>query len=147
MKHESPRWIETAAARLALLHEGLVWVAVKPGIDQTPHMAHENVDASIRLAGGTRRPLLIDLRGAVPLEPETRRVYMDKSIGAHFSRIAMVILTDRLSRMMAGVYMVAARLPIPVRVFTDAAKAADWLVPARRLYKDRDEPSYEIILQ
>lgn len=74
-----------------------------------------------------RRGLLVDLRGALPLEPDSRAVYSQRAIANHFYAIAMVINVDLISRIMANVYMQVARLPIRMKVFADFQAALDWL--------------------
>jgi hypothetical protein len=126
-------WKVTPVARMALRDDGVILVEITPGCEQTPEAAQDNLTAAIQLAAGVRRPLLLDLRGAVPLDPATRQVYTDKKIAISFLALGIVVHMDRLSRLMADVYLTVAKLPLPTKIFSSETKASAWLnqIPRR----------------
>ncbi len=125
------KWTSTAAGRVALRGDGVVWVEIKPGFDQTPDHAQENLQVAGSFCTLAPRPILVDLRGAMVLTQETRAVYSDLSIAQTFSKLGMVVLRDPISLMMINMYMQVATLPMPMRVFSDFDKAVGWLVKSR----------------
>ena len=60
--------VETRTALIQLANFGIVIVRVKKDVLQSLDDATENLTAAILETGGQRRPLLIDIRAAIPLE-------------------------------------------------------------------------------
>jgi hypothetical protein len=58
--------VTTATTRLWLDDEGILHVETLPLSDETLASAQDNLAALLRLGGGVRRPLLVDMRGGVP---------------------------------------------------------------------------------
>ncbi len=113
-------------ARIALRNDGIIWVEITPGADQSVAQAEENLRVCKSLRGDSKRPLLIDLRGAMVLQPKTRLVYSNIEIASFFSSLAMVAHRDPLSRMMLNLYLQVATLPMPMKVFADLEPAVAW---------------------
>lgn len=122
------QWIETSAGKVALRADGIVWVEIKPAFDQTPDHARENLLISGSHCADKKRPIVVDLRGAMVLTPETRAVYSDPAIAQTFSKLALVIWRDPISLMMINLYMQVATIAMPMRVFSDLDKAVTWLL-------------------
>lgn len=120
--------ITTATAEARVRPDGIVAIRINAGARQTLADAHANVAALRRLGAAARAPLLIDMSGAVPLEPEVRHFYGDVQLGDAFSAMALVIATSPLGRMMGNVYLSIARTGIPTRLFPDEASAVAWLL-------------------
>ena len=125
------QWHKTQVAQIALRTDGIIWVEIQPGVDQSVDQAKENLDVCKRLASGLKHPLLIDLRGAQVLQPETRLVYSDIEIARFFTALGMVSNRDMLSRMMMNLYFQVATLPMPMKVFHELDPAVEWLVRLR----------------
>lgn len=91
--------------------------------------AHENLKISSSFCEKSRRPILIDVRSANPLTPETRAAYSDTKISKSFSGLAMVSLSNMnsMSRRMVNIYLQVARLSIPTKIFDDIDQAKAWL--------------------
>src|SRR5687767_13149436 len=117
----------TPVARARLREDGIVYIEITPGLEQTPQRARENLQVAFRLCGNKRRPIIVDLRGALPLDQTTRRVYTSKEISQYFTGLALLTMSDTVSKMMANVYLTVARLSIPTRMFWDMDQAAEWL--------------------
>ncbi|HEX4925338.1 MAG TPA: hypothetical protein VFV50_14685 [Bdellovibrionales bacterium] len=117
----------TPVARMKRRSDGIIYVEITPGIEQTPEKARENLEAAIKLAGGQKLSVLLDLRGALPLTSDTRKVYASEEISDAFAALAILTHLDPISRMMGNFYLKFANLAIPTRLFTEAVKALEWL--------------------
>jgi hypothetical protein len=76
---------------------------------------------------GERRPLLIDIRKAQPLEADARHHYSGQTLVERFSALALLIDGSPFGRMMGNVYLRIARPGIPTQLFADEERALDWL--------------------
>lgn len=117
----------TATAQITLSEHGILIVRIHPGAQQTPADALENLAATMSIASGQRRPLLVDITGSPPLDAETRHLYSGKSLVSAFTALALLVEGSPLGPMMGNVYLRVARPGIPTRVFTNAARAHEWL--------------------
>jgi hypothetical protein len=106
----------------------LIVVRVDAGVRQTLANARENLAACVAATGGVRRALLVDISRAEPLEAEVRHVYVGELLATTFSAIAMLVAANPLGRMMGNIYLRAARLQIPSRLFADEQSAVRWLL-------------------
>ena len=120
--------------KTAIVHrrdDGLVLVRIRDGAHQTLDDAKANLVAAQSATGGSRRPLLVDIRTAQPLEAEVRHHYSGQTLVESFSAIAMLIESSPLGRMMGNVYLRVARPGIPTQLFTDESRAVAWLTNHR----------------
>jgi hypothetical protein len=118
---------ETTTARIALNEEGLLIVRIKDGAHQSLSDAKENLALAVSEGGGRRRPLLIDIRTAKPLEADARHHYSGQTLVERFSALALLIDGSPFGRMMGNVYLRIARPGIPTQLFSDEDRALDWL--------------------
>jgi hypothetical protein len=118
---------ETATAHIALGDDGVVSVRVRPGAQQSMTDARENLGSALALREGVRRPLLVDMRKAAPLDAEVRHYYSGQVLVEGFSAIGLLVEASPLGRMMGNVYFRVARPGIPARLFTDESQAVVWL--------------------
>ncbi len=118
---------ETRTARINLTDEGLLIVRVNNGASQSLADAKENLAAAVLETGGRRRPLLIDIRTAQPLDADARHHYSGQTLVERFSALALVVEASPFGRMMGNVYLRIARPGIPTQLFTDDARAVEWL--------------------
>ena len=118
---------ETATAHIALGDDGVVSVRVRPGAEQSLADARENLGTALALREGVRRPLLVDIRKAAPLDAEVRHYYSGQVLVEGFSAIGLLVEASPLGRMMGNVYFRVARPGIPARLFTDESQAVVWL--------------------
>jgi hypothetical protein len=89
--------------------------------------ARENLGLALAVREGVRRPLLVDIRKAAPLEAEVRHYYSGQVLVEGFSAIGLLVEASPLGRMMGNVYFRVARPGIPARLFTDESLAMVWL--------------------
>jgi len=118
---------ETKTARIDLNGEGILIVRINTGASQSLDDARENLAAAVSETGGTRRPLLIDIRTAQPLDADARHHYSGQTLVDRFSALALLIDGSPFGRMMGNVYLRIARPGIPTQLFADEAQAVTWL--------------------
>jgi hypothetical protein len=123
--------IETRTALIYLLDPGIVIVRIKRDLLQTLDDAEKNLSAAIREAGQERRPLLLDLRQAMPLDDVLRREYSGPRVVDHFSALGLVVDEGPFGRMMANLYLRVADLEIATQLFVTEGEAIAWLLEHR----------------
>jgi len=117
----------TTTAKINLNAQGLLIVRVNDGAEQTLDDARENLAAAVSETGGKRRPLLIDIRTAKPLDADARHHYSGQTLIERFSALALLVEASPFGRMMGNVYLRVARPGIPTQLFSDEARAVEWL--------------------
>ena len=120
-------WTHTETARIRLRGDGLIHVEISTTRSQTPADAVENLAVAASFCKEKRRGVVLDLRGTNPLLPETRKVFMDPEMGKSYKALALIVSSDKVSRLMANIYMHIARLPFPMRLCLDIEEAKEWL--------------------
>jgi hypothetical protein len=118
---------DTSTARIALNDQGLLIVRIKDGAHQSLADAKENLALAVSETQGERRPLLIDIRRAQPLEADARHHYSGQTLVEGFSALALLIEGSPFGRMMGNVYLRIAQPGIPTQLFSDEARALEWL--------------------
>ena len=123
--------IETRTALIYVLDPGIVMVRIKKELLQTLDDAEKNLSAAIRETGQQRRPLLLDLRQAMPLNDDIRRQYSGPRVVDNFSALGLVVDEGPFGRMMANLYLRVANLEIATRLFATEGEALAWLIEHR----------------
>jgi len=118
---------ETKTARIALNEEGLLIVRINNGARQSLADAKENLAMAVFETQGKRRPLLVDIRKAQPLDAEARHHYSGETLVERFAALALLVEASPFGRMLGNVYLGVARPGVPARLFSDEAQAVDWL--------------------
>ena len=118
---------ETRTAKIDLNGDGLLIVRINTGAYQSLDDAKENLAAAVSQTGGRRRPLLIDIRAAQPLDADARHHYSGQTLVDRFSALALLIDSSPFGRMMGNVYLRVARPGIPTQLFADEIRAIEWL--------------------
>jgi hypothetical protein len=118
---------ETATARITLDPDGVLIVRIRDNAQQLAKDALENLEAAMAETQGRRRPLLVDITRARPLDAEARHLYSGRTLVAGFKALALVVEGSPLGLMMGNVYFRVASPGIPARLFTDFARAHAWL--------------------
>jgi len=123
---------ETPTALVDLGPDGILTVRIRDGAHQSLADAEQNLGAALAERGGERRPLLIDIREAKPLDAEVRHYYSGQVLVDGFCALALLIDSSPLGKMMGNVYFRVARPGIPTRLFTQVAQAHEWLATHRQ---------------
>ncbi len=118
---------ETKTAHIELRGRELLIVRIKDGACQSLADARENLATAIAEAQNRRRPLLVDIRTAQPLEAEVRHFYSGQMLIDGFSALALLVDATPFGRMMGNVYLRIARPGIPTQLFSDEGRAIEWL--------------------
>jgi hypothetical protein len=119
---------DTETADIRLSDDGVVIVRIHDGAYQSVDDAKTNLAAAVSATGGRRRPLLIDIRTAQPLDADARHHYSGQTLVDSFSAIALLIGGNPLGRMMGNVYLRIARPGIPAQLFSEESRAVAWLM-------------------
>lgn len=122
---------ETNTAVIHLTVDGLVIVRIRDGACQSVDEAKTNLATAIAATAGRRRPLLVDIRTAQPLDAEARHLYSGQTLVDGFVALALVVDSSPFGRMMGNVYLRIARPGIPTQLFTDEPRAVEWLMKHR----------------
>jgi hypothetical protein len=122
---------ETKTAVIELEPDGVLVVRINDGAVQLLPDAEQNLGAALIERGGKRRPLLIDIRKAVPLDADVRHYYSGQVLVSGFTALALLVSASPLGRMMGNVYFRVARPGIPTKLFTDGVDARQWLAGHR----------------
>jgi hypothetical protein len=122
---------ETRTAVIHLAGFGIVMVRIKKDVLQSLDDAAKNLDAAVQETGGQRRPLLIDIRAAIPLEDDVRRQYSGQMVVDNFSALGLLVDEGPFGRMMGNLYFRVADLDIPTRLFASEGEAIAWLLEHR----------------
>lgn len=122
--------VTTPTAVAHVRSDGIIAIRINQGAKQSLADAQANV-ATIRRLAATRAPLLIDMSGAQPLDPQVRHFYSETQLGDAFTAMALVVAASPLGRMMGNVYMRVARTGIPIRLFPDEPSAVAWLLAGK----------------
>ena len=118
--------VTTATTRLWLDDEGILHVETLPLSDETLASAQGNLAALLRLGGGVRRPLLVDMRGGRSLSRDARKHYA----GPEAARVvcAVAVLVDNpLSRMLGNVFLGVNKPAFPTHLVEDQESGLAWL--------------------
>ncbi len=118
---------DTKTARISLNGDGLLVVRINDGAYQSLTDAKENLAIAVSETHGQRRPLLIDIRSARPLDADARHHYSGQTLVESFSALALLVEASPFGRMMGNVYLRIARPGIPTQLFAQEAQALKWL--------------------
>ena len=81
---------ETATAHIAG-DDGVLVVRIRKAHARSSRDAHENLDAALAETQGRRRPLLVDITQALPLDAETRHLYSGQTLVDGFTALALLV--------------------------------------------------------
>jgi len=122
---------DTKTAAIHLNEDGLVIVKIRDNAYQSLEDAKKNLATAISATAGRRRPLLIDIRTAQPLDADARHHYSGQTLVDGFSALALLVESSPFGRMVGNVYLRIARPGIPTQLFTEERRALEWLIKHR----------------
>ena len=82
---------ETKTAVIHLSGDGVVIVTIRDGAYQSLEDAKVNLATALSETGGRRRPLLVDIRTARPLDADARHHYSGQVLIESFSAMALLV--------------------------------------------------------
>jgi signal transduction histidine kinase len=119
---------DTKTAQIGLSDAGVLIVRIKEGALLSLADASENLTVAIAVSGGQRRPLLVDIRGAQPLDADVLHLYSGHVLVERFLALAVLVEASPLGRMIGNLYIRFARPGIPTQLFLDEEVALEWLI-------------------
>jgi hypothetical protein len=119
--------IITSTCKVWLADDGIVRSDMLPDANETLETAKENVKAGIKVAGGNKRPLLLDMSKISSMNKEARDYYaMGDKRDSSESAVALLI-SSPLSRVIGNFFMGLNKPVIPTKLFNDKELALAWL--------------------
>lgn len=118
--------VETGTSLYELRADGVIVQRLRSGKTQTLADARENTGAFTRLAGGTPRPLLVDMRGTFATERGVREHYASREATASCLAIALVI-ESTAGRIIGNLFLAIQQPAVPTRMFAGEPEALAWL--------------------
>ncbi|WP_438030378.1 DUF7793 family protein [Sorangium sp. So ce233] len=119
------REIVTSAQILRLEDDGIIRATAFP-VHMSLTFAQEVVRATIELADGTPRPVLVDIRAQKSVD----RVAREYFAGAEAAKghCALALLVDSpVSKAIGNFFLALSQAPVPRKLFTTEEDAARWL--------------------
>jgi hypothetical protein len=123
--------LDTRTAVIGLSEDGLVIVTIRDNAYQSLDDAKTNLAAAVAATAGRRRPLLVDIRTAQPLDADARHHYSGQTLVDAFLALGLLVESSPFGRMMGNIYFRVASFGIPTRLFTDEGRAVEWLITHR----------------
>ena len=90
---------ETKTAVIELEPDGILVVRIRDGARQLLPDAEQNLGAALIERGGKRRPLLVDIREALPLDAEVRHYYSGQVLVSGFTALGLLVDDSTLGNM------------------------------------------------
>jgi hypothetical protein len=122
----APNEVRTRTAVSRIDADGIFHVTALPGVEETLADAQESFRANAVFRTGRSLPTLIDLRGVKSQSRDVRQFYSSPEVTQTISARALLV-SSRVSMLMANFLMTISRVSLPTRVFTDEAEAIEWL--------------------
>ena len=89
--------------------------------------AREALEATHRVAGDRRRPVLVDLRGIRSESRDAREFFASSEVGTKVTAVALVIGSP-VSTVIGNFFLRLREQPVPTRLFGDEPAAVEWLL-------------------
>src|SRR5689334_25423105 len=124
--------IDTRTAHIHLTPYGVVLVRIKKDAAQSLDDAAQNLAAAVQVTDQQRRPLLIDIRTAIPLDDDVRRYYSGRTVVDHFTALGLLVDGGPFGRLMGNLYFRVAQLEIATQIFATEGDAVAWLLGFRK---------------
>lgn len=119
--------IVTRACRFEFDPRGFVRATMLPMLEMTLQDAHEAIEATARVNGGNRCPVLVDSRLLKSQSKEARDYLVSEEANRVSSAVALFIGSP-VSRMIGNFFMRHHAHRTPVRLFSDEESAVQWLL-------------------
>lgn len=108
------------------IDDGVVHGLFHAGAEVTVDDARENLAVTSTLAGGVRRPVLVDLRPVRSQSGEARALFAGPAATAVTAAVALVT-SSPLSRVLGNFFLGFNKPQTPARLFTSVDDAEVWL--------------------
>lgn len=117
--------IQVGVSRLWMEEDGILRGEPVPGGESTTQTVKEVIAAIGSMTGGTRPPLLYDLRGLSFVQADARHLAVREF--HRFVSAAAILVDGGVSSMLADFFKGVDPGEMPIEIFTDAGEARAWL--------------------
>lgn len=118
--------ISTVSANIKL-EDGILIVRVQPLIKQTLEMAQENLLATAKVCQGIKRPMMLDIKKAEPLQSDIRRYYSSSEAINQYLVIGVLVKASPFGVALGNFYLNMSKTVIPKKLFTKELDCLSWL--------------------
>lgn len=126
LSHVVERPVSTGSVRFHYRRDGIMHGVALPDRVQTVDDARENLELVIKLSGGVRVPLLLDIRNTGTLTREARAYYAGED-GAKTINALAFVANSAFTRVVSNLFIRLAKTRYPVRLFEGEEAALGWL--------------------
>lgn len=113
------------------LDEDGIMITINTITTHTRQEAVDNMVVTKEVAAGKPRPLLVDLTKVKSMSKEAREEYT-KSESQQIVTAVALLTTSNVGKMVGNLFIGFNKHVIPVKLFTDAHKAKEWLMEYRQ---------------
>ena len=118
--------LTTRTQRITLRPDGVILTQNLNSEEQSATDARANIDASARVSGGVRRPLLVDTTIPAPLSKEAQDFYTSADAAKVVTAVA-IIVKNWVGRLIGNFVIGRRHRDVPMRLFENQAEALKWL--------------------
>lgn len=109
-----------------LSEDGIV-ITIGKAESQDTEVARENMVYTKKATAGKPRPLLVDITKVKSMSKGAREEYVKQQEEPVITAVAL-LTNSGIGSMIANIFMGLNKPYVPVKMFTDALKAKDWLM-------------------
>lgn len=121
--------IQAPSGPVWLNDDGII-IALNNFVTHSLENAIENLKTTKDLAGTQARPMLVDITNVRTMSKDAREEYVRPQNKEFITAVAL-LTNSNVGRMIGNLFMSLNKHIVPVKMFTDADKAREWLL----LYK------------
>ncbi len=118
--------IKTSTCVWHMREDGVIHGAIEVGVAETLEDAKENIAAIAELAGGRRRPVIVNITKAKSVGREARSYYSGPECAQTTTAVAL-ITGSMLGRAIGNFFLGLNKPAMPTRLFTSEEQALVWL--------------------
>ena len=118
--------VETETDRQWLGEDGILYIECLPSVEYNLATAKCSTDTLRQVAGGKKRPVLIDIRKIKSVSREAREHFTSDYVREIASAIALLV-SSPLSKTIANLVLALNNPNYPLRAFNSKTEALEWL--------------------
>lgn len=118
--------IVTSSGKTWLNDEGIIIAIAATQEYHTLAAAKENTAINLKIAGGIRRPFLIDMSNVKSMSREARVYYAGNEPLKAITAVA-ILTNSNVGKMVANFFIGLTQQLMPTKMFTDVNEAIKWL--------------------
>lgn len=119
--------LTTRTEQVWLGDDGIIRAVAHPGLVMNLEDAQENVRAFAQVAGGVRRPALIDIRAHAASATREAREYYAGPENAKVVLAVTLLVSSNIGRMLGNFFLGLNRTSFPLKLFAEPEPALEWL--------------------